>query len=202
MNKTPNYQLSQWELPDPVRMDDFNADNRKLDDELARLRENVFDLTYYIGLQSLINHVAGVSYNYTNFPIYTMSFRPGEKYQTTDGITVANHQAILTGAGATGSITIKNSSWNVVCPRAKETRLWVHVDGGTIAAAFNGSPMRKLKDFMCGSVASGTAAAKPGQDRHVFVLDRPYTDSIELKLDLTCGNSGTMIVSDIILAQF
>ena len=30
-NHTPNYQLSQWEKSDQVRMEDFNADNAKID---------------------------------------------------------------------------------------------------------------------------------------------------------------------------
>mgnify|MGYP001035175882 FL=1 len=30
-NQTPNYQLSQWERTDQVRMEDFNADNAKID---------------------------------------------------------------------------------------------------------------------------------------------------------------------------
>ena len=31
MNHTPNYNLSQWEKSDKVLMDDFNADNAKID---------------------------------------------------------------------------------------------------------------------------------------------------------------------------
>ena len=31
MNKTEHYQLNQWELHDRVLMDDFNADNAKID---------------------------------------------------------------------------------------------------------------------------------------------------------------------------
>ena len=30
-NQTPNYQLSQWERSDKVQMEDFNADNAKID---------------------------------------------------------------------------------------------------------------------------------------------------------------------------
>ena len=30
-NKTPNYQLSQWERSDKIQMEDFNADNAKID---------------------------------------------------------------------------------------------------------------------------------------------------------------------------
>ena len=35
-NQTPNYQLSQWERSDKVRMEDFNADNAKIDEALFR----------------------------------------------------------------------------------------------------------------------------------------------------------------------
>ena len=34
-NQTQNYGLSQWELTDDVRMEDFNADNAKIDAALA-----------------------------------------------------------------------------------------------------------------------------------------------------------------------
>lgn len=34
-NQTKNYGLSQWELTDDVRMEDFNADNAKIDAALA-----------------------------------------------------------------------------------------------------------------------------------------------------------------------
>ena len=30
-NHTPNYQLSQWERDDRILMEDFNADNAKID---------------------------------------------------------------------------------------------------------------------------------------------------------------------------
>ena len=35
MNKTQNYQLSQWERTDKVLMDDFNGDNAKIDSALG-----------------------------------------------------------------------------------------------------------------------------------------------------------------------
>lgn len=38
-NHTPNYALSQWERTDKVVMEDFNADNVKIDTALAALAE-------------------------------------------------------------------------------------------------------------------------------------------------------------------
>ena len=35
MTKTTNYQLNQWTKSDRIRMDDFNADNQKIDAALA-----------------------------------------------------------------------------------------------------------------------------------------------------------------------
>ena len=35
-NQTSNYQLSQWERSDKVQMEDFNADNAKIDEALFR----------------------------------------------------------------------------------------------------------------------------------------------------------------------
>lgn len=36
MNKTPNYQLNQWDKSDRIQMEDFNADNAKLEAALAQ----------------------------------------------------------------------------------------------------------------------------------------------------------------------
>ena len=36
MNKTPNYQLNQWDKSDRIQMTDFNADNAKIEAALAQ----------------------------------------------------------------------------------------------------------------------------------------------------------------------
>lgn len=41
MNQTENYQLNQWEMTDRIRMEDFNADNAKID---AALKDQVDSL--------------------------------------------------------------------------------------------------------------------------------------------------------------
>ena len=38
-NQTPNYALNQWERDDRVLMEDFNADNAKIDGALGALAE-------------------------------------------------------------------------------------------------------------------------------------------------------------------
>ena len=39
-NHTEHYQLNQWSLDDPVQMEDFNADNRKVEQALTWLMNN------------------------------------------------------------------------------------------------------------------------------------------------------------------
>ena len=39
-NHTEHYQLNQWSLDDPVQMEDFNADNRKVEQALTALENN------------------------------------------------------------------------------------------------------------------------------------------------------------------
>lgn len=39
MKKTTNYQLSQWDAEDRILREDFNQDNKKLDDAIAALRD-------------------------------------------------------------------------------------------------------------------------------------------------------------------
>ena len=38
MEKTVNYQLNQWDAADPIRREDFNADNAALDAALAAIK--------------------------------------------------------------------------------------------------------------------------------------------------------------------
>ena len=40
-NHTPHYNLNQWERDDRILMEDFNADNAKIDTALAGLEETV-----------------------------------------------------------------------------------------------------------------------------------------------------------------
>lgn len=41
MKKTPNYQLNQWDMTDRIMMQDFNADNMKLDATLRTLAASI-----------------------------------------------------------------------------------------------------------------------------------------------------------------
>ena len=46
MNKTANFQLNQWEKTDRVMMDDFNADNAKIEAALLNRNCQFYTATY------------------------------------------------------------------------------------------------------------------------------------------------------------
>ena len=50
MAETGNYQLKQWEKTDRIQMEDFNADNAKTDQALARQRDDLVALTAAVAL--------------------------------------------------------------------------------------------------------------------------------------------------------
>ena len=54
MNKTPNYNLNQWEPEDRVLRTDFNADNAKLDGVLAALSGQVAEKVDQTALEAEI----------------------------------------------------------------------------------------------------------------------------------------------------
>ena len=43
MHETSNYKLSQWDKPDQILMEDFNADNAKIDAALKELRDIIIN---------------------------------------------------------------------------------------------------------------------------------------------------------------
>lgn len=49
MNKTPNYQLNQWEKSDRIMMEDFNADNAKIEAALEALSGEHTYIGSYVG---------------------------------------------------------------------------------------------------------------------------------------------------------
>ena len=53
MTKTEHYQLNQWDAADPVRREDFNADNAKLDAAIAAVRNETAE-----NLQELARNVS------------------------------------------------------------------------------------------------------------------------------------------------
>ena len=49
MNKTPNYQLNQWDKSDRIQMEDFNADNAKIEAALTNAGNCKIAVGSYVG---------------------------------------------------------------------------------------------------------------------------------------------------------
>ena len=60
-NQTERYGLSQWEKSDKVLMEDFNADNAKLDAALAAQAEAMEDKADVTALEALARTVITLS---------------------------------------------------------------------------------------------------------------------------------------------
>lgn len=58
MKQTENYHLNQWDLTDRIQMEDFNADNAKLDAALAGFRSTKLE---YVTLMDKFKHVTNAT---------------------------------------------------------------------------------------------------------------------------------------------
>ena len=69
MTKTTNYQLNQWEPTDRVLREDFNADNRKIEEALDQLKnQRSLDLLYtYTAENSAESIVCPVDINWNDW---------------------------------------------------------------------------------------------------------------------------------------
>ena len=63
MTKTTNYQLNQWAKPDRVMMDDFNADNAKIDAALKANADAIAETaaaSYTAAMSETVNTAAAI----------------------------------------------------------------------------------------------------------------------------------------------
>lgn len=91
-NKTENYGLNQWVKTDPVLMEDFNADNQKIDQALAGILGSMarFEKGSYVGDD-----------NYGRNTPNTLSFDFEPKLLMINGYCiVAGTDDIVTGGGS------------------------------------------------------------------------------------------------------
>lgn len=80
---TPNYNLSQWEKTDQVLMEDFNADNAKIDAALNGLRSSLngkASTSALSGLQSTVSGLSTTLGSKGNCILYTTTYRGTGKY--------------------------------------------------------------------------------------------------------------------------
>ena len=120
-NHTTNYQLSQWERTDQVRMEDFNADNAKLDTALAAQAE------------TLAAHTQALS-KLGNCQVYTTTYvgsgKSGEDNPTT--LTFPHKPLLVIVAGPAYSATI-------IMPQGAEFILHLEGNNGTCHATWYGN---------------------------------------------------------------
>ena len=110
-NKTSNYELNQWVKTDPVLMDDFNADNQKIDQGMKAIEDSIpkIKLGSYAG-----------SGNYGVYSPNKLTFEFEPKLLCIDGITVVRNQ----GTASTGG-------GNCVFTWSGKTVSWYHTANAT-----------------------------------------------------------------------
>ena len=86
MKKTTNYQLNQWAKTDRIMMDDFNADNQKLDAALARVeRRSAFHTILDVTTTEDLKDAAWpLNIDWTEWKSVTIEIMPAEGSQTID----------------------------------------------------------------------------------------------------------------------
>lgn len=107
MKKTAQFGLNQWEMSDRIQMDDFNADNQKLDAALARVERRsafhtILDVTT---TEDLKNAAWPLNIDWTEWKSVTIEIMPAEGSQT----------MVLGYSDSTSSaIRYLEPSWNVM----------------------------------------------------------------------------------------
>ena len=97
MTKTTNYQLNQWAKSDRIMMDDFNADNQKIDAALAAGPK--------IAVGAYDGQATNLPYNGYQTQTVTLGFRP--KFLL---ITTGSSFSSATSAMLIGDMQISNSN--------------------------------------------------------------------------------------------
>ncbi|MEG1166411.1 MAG: hypothetical protein RSD68_08355, partial [Oscillospiraceae bacterium] len=89
-NKTANLGLNQWVLSDPLRMEDFNEDNRKVDAALgAQPYVKLMEATTVAGTKTVELNLSGINIaDYLSFRLYRVSnFKSGSMFFRINKIT-------------------------------------------------------------------------------------------------------------------
>lgn len=193
MKQTEQYGLNQWELTDPIKMADFNADNAKIAAELSQLRRIVTGLCYHVGQLSAVNMVAQHQGINPQAILYDTFFGP-EHYTLSDGLTVANNRVTLTGKGAAGTVQADRVVF-YKNPWSTNIRFWLHHKGGSVSVTMNGVQLTPVASFQ--DVALGAAVPCTCEE---FLWTGTAAYDFRITLNLNCGNSASMEVYDFYMA--
>jgi len=194
-NHTENYSLCQWEAEDQVLRTDFNADNAKIDAELAELRRMTELSAYYIGQLGTfckLNHAFPPRFSYRGF-IWD-GFVADQGPVLTGGVISKDGILILSGAGNTGSWEAQQGLTTEGWTRG---RLWIHASGGTVVPTIGGAVLSKP---MINPVYEYD---QPGHGCTEYCYEFSSDDglpkygiSVKIHLDLTVGSGGQLKVHD------
>lgn len=134
MNQTSNFGLNQWEKTDRIQMEDFNADNAKIDAALALTGNCSIETGSYVG-----DGTYGANHPNT----LTFSFVPKVVFITRKSAPSNGHRAILihgcTAAQSTDYLAFGITS--VTWDDANKSVSWYSTDGDagqSISAQMNG----------------------------------------------------------------
>ena len=99
MTKTANYQLNQWEKSDRIQMEDFNADNTKIDAALNNfsLLNKIREITTSAAASSIDVDISDISWNDWNFVL--LRFDPNYGSSIFYYSTEINYGKIANGSG-------------------------------------------------------------------------------------------------------
>ncbi|MCI8677913.1 MAG: hypothetical protein HFF46_06185 [Lawsonibacter sp.] len=202
-NRTDNYALSQWERSDRILMEDFNADNAKIDAALRGLEERVSllyravpNLAFYLGqlaITDLSRHRKNMpqrSMLYEDFSIPEFSTLSGSA-QIKDGVLQ------VVGAGQTGRMQSLNIS--IGYKERAQAKLWLHrhEDSPRVTPLLNESEMKYTGSFH-GSSASGGGNGWIDE----FTLDCQSITSAQVTLPMDCGKREFVKIHDYALFFF
>jgi len=192
MDVTKNCQLTQWALTDPVRMDDFNSDNRKLDDELASLRRAVSNLAFQVGQLSLSDFADHKTQPHPH-AFLPVTYSMMEHHTPSGGVQKGSDRFTLSGKGAVGSVSISYYLPDYP-PQGSRLRMWIHHKGGSVAPSVGQQPMTKMASFKDYSTLRESVTCTE------YTLDFQPGETFSVRFDLDCGSDSSMEFHDYCLA--
>lgn len=183
MNHTQNYNLSQWVKSDQVRMEDFNADNAKIEAQLAWLKKKYVELAFHVGQLT-----AAESLHHDHY--VSQRVMRCEGFQSTvpsahpsGDLRLENHELVLQGPRASGSMRT-----NIVLSSgdsSSEVFLWLHRTGQQdvrVTPKLNGVEMTPLYNHPDFSAGKGLATAMLYA---YYYQGAPLSGNVPFTLDIT-----------------
>jgi len=192
MKQTEQYGLNQWELPDPVRMDDFNADNAKIDGELSKLRQSISNLAFQVGQLSLFDYAERKTQPHPH-AFLPVTYPMMTNHTPSGGVQKGSDRFTLSGKGAAGSISVMYLLPDYP-PQGSRLRMWVHHKGGSVAPSVGQQPMTKTASFKDYSTLKESVTCTE------YTLDFQPGETFVVRFDLDCGSDSSMEFHDYCLA--